>query len=139
MDQCVECNKPTDMVCQCEFVSLCYNCLTPHSLASPDVTHMFYPYARKEQKRPDYDKIISTIQKQKYMDHYITTESEHLAKAKQYRTNLPGVFDKLVSDIKSQVDSLYRLLNEILLEIEQKIERNLQICHTGDFNEENMP
>ena len=52
------------------------------------------------------------------MDQYITTDSEHLAKAKQYRTNLPVVFDKLLRDIKAQTDSLYRLLNERMLEVE---------------------
>ena len=59
------------------------------------------------------------------MDQYTAAEIDALNKAKQYRADLPMVFDKLNNDIKAQIDSLHHRLNNLIHEIEQKIVGNL--------------
>ena len=62
-----------------------------------------------------------------------------MAKIKYYRDNLPRLFDQLKADIDAQLESLYQLMNEVSLEIELNIQRNLSSCRTGIFAAEEPP
>ena len=46
------------------------------------------------------------------------SESESFSKIKHYREQLPQLFDKILDDLKVQLENLCQLKNEISLEIE---------------------
>ena len=55
------------------------------------------------------------------MDQFIENEEQSLERMKQYREDLPKVFEKLHYDFKTQLANLYEFLNEKSLEVEYKI------------------